>query len=76
MILNKKLDVKHYLGIYQLRKNMQDLGVVNPSKEIKIFTSELVERLTKLPMEEGIEIINHSFIDSKGNLILKIPQIE
>ena len=72
----KKLNVRHYLGIYQDRKRMQDQGVTNPSSEIKMFTSEIVEKLAKLALDEEISIENRSFFDSKGNLIAKIPSIE
>ncbi len=70
------LDVRHYLGIYQRRKKMQDKGVTNPSSEIKRFTREFVESLSKLPLGEEIKLKNHSFFDSKGNLIAKIPSIK
>jgi len=69
----KKLDVRHFLGIYQLRKKMQDDGITNPSEEVKKFTSEFVEKLSKLPLDEEIKIENHSFFDSSGKLISKIP---
>ena len=69
----KKLDVKHFLGIYQIRKRMQEDGITNPNEEVKKFTREFVEKLSKLPLDEEIKIENHSFFDSKGNLIAKIP---
>ena len=72
----KKLDVEHFLGIYQIRKRMQENGVTNPSDEIKKFTREFVEKLLNLPLDEEIKIENHSFFDSKGNLISKIPMNE
>ncbi len=72
----KKLDVKHFLGIYQIRQRMQEDGVTNPSSEIKDFTREFVEKLSKLPLDEEIKVENHSFFDSKGNLIATIPSTE
>jgi hypothetical protein len=72
----KKLDVRHFLGIYQLRKRMQDEGITNPSEEVKNFTREFVQILSNLQMDEEITIEHNSFIDSKGNLILRFPSIE
>lgn len=69
----EKLDVKHCLGIYQIRKRMQDDGITNPSLEIKRFTTEFVEKLSKMPLDEMVTIKESSFFDSKGNLISKIP---
>lgn len=63
----------HYLDIYLTRKEMQDKGVTNPSEEIKKFTNDFVDKLRALPQDEEIILDNHSFYDSKGNLILKIP---
>ena len=68
-----KLDVRHFLGIYQIRMRMQEEGVTNPSPEIKNFTREFVDKLSKLPLDEEIKIENYSFYDSKGNLIATIP---
>lgn len=48
----EKLDVKHFLHIYQIRMRMQEEGVTNPSSEIKKFTRDLVEKLRKLPLDE------------------------
>lgn len=69
----KKLDVKHFLDIYQTRKKMQEEGITNPSEEIKKFTKEFVEKLLNLPLDEEIKLKNNTFFDSKGNLILKMP---
>jgi hypothetical protein len=67
------LDVEHYLGIYSLRKSMQEEGITNPSEQIKKFTRDFVEKLESLPLKEKIEIRGYSFYDSKGNLIITIP---
>jgi hypothetical protein len=67
------LDVEHYLGVYSLRKKMQEDGVTNPSEQIKKFTRDFVEKLRSLPLKEEIVLKEHSFYDSKGYLIVKIP---
>ena len=67
------LDVKHFLKLYRTRKSMQDKGLTNPSDKIKSFTSEFVEKLSKMPLDEEIRLENHSFFDSKGNLIAEVP---
>ena len=38
----KNLDVQHYLDIYTVRKEMQELGITNPREEIKEFVKEFV----------------------------------
>ncbi len=72
----KKLDVQHFLEIYKLRKSMQDDGTTNPRPEVKRFTREFVEKLSKLPPTEEIILREASFYDAKGNLIAKFPKIE
>ncbi|MBB4805808.1 hypothetical protein HNP38_001080 [Chryseobacterium defluvii] len=69
----KELDVGHYLDIYTLRKEMQEEGITNPSKDIRKFTHEFVEKLENMPLNEKIILKNHSFFDSSGNLIIKFP---
>lgn len=69
----KGLSVGHYLDIYSTRKEMQEKGITNPSEQIKKFTNDLVEKLKTLPLDEEILLDDHSFYDSKGNLILKMP---
>ena len=69
----EKLNVRHFLSIYQLREKMQEAGVTNPSLGIRTFTRALVEKLLKMPLDEEVKIINRSFYDSKGNLIAEIP---
>lgn len=68
------LDVKHYLNIYQLRMNMQDVGVTNPSRGIKSFTRELVKKLSTMPLDEEITLEDHSFYDAQGKLIARISR--
>jgi hypothetical protein len=67
------LNVEHFLNIYSIRKNMQDEGITNPSKKIKEFTKDFVEKLSAMPLDEEIIIEGNSFLDSKRNLIIKIP---
>jgi len=63
------LDVKHYLGVYKTRLAMQNSGITNPTKEVKIWTKIIVDKLSLLPLDEKVEICENSFIDSKGNVI-------
>lgn len=69
----KNLNVEHFLNIYSVRKEMQDLGITNPSKKSIDFTNKIVEQLSKMPLEEEIILDNNSFYDSKMNLIIEIP---
>ena len=71
--MNEKLDVKHYLDIYIMRKEMQDEGITNPIEKIKIFTKNFVEILQNMPLDEEIILKDSAFLDSTGNLIIKIP---
>lgn len=52
---------------------MQDLDITNPPDEIKLFTKILVEKLSQLPLEEEIELLENSIIDSIGNIIITFP---
>lgn len=70
----KNLDVRHYLGIYTTRKEMQEEGITNPSEEVKKFTIDFVEKLKTYALDEEIILKKGgSFFDSKGNLIIKFP---
>ena len=70
----ERLDVKHYLDIYTMRKEMQEEGITNPSKEIKKFTKDFVEKLQNMPSNDEIILKDSSSLDSLGNLIIKIPE--
>lgn len=70
----KNLDVRHYLDIYSLRKEMQEIGLTNPSEEIKKFTKDFVEKLVNMDLDDEIILTDNSFLDSEGNLIIKIPE--
>ncbi len=67
------LDVKHYLGVYKTRMEMQNSGITNPSDEIKELTKTIVEKLSLIPLEEKIKLENGAMIDSKGNIIVTFP---
>ncbi|MCZ8215223.1 MAG: hypothetical protein O9262_03240 [Cyclobacteriaceae bacterium] len=70
----KGLSVGHYLDIYSTRKEMQEKGITNPSEQIKKFTNDFVEKLKALSLDEKIILNDHSFYDSKGDLIIKMPK--
>lgn len=69
----KKLDVEHYLGIYIIRKRMQEDGITNASENVKKFVRELVEKLETMPLDEEIILKESGFYDSKGSLLIKFP---
>ena len=70
----KNFDARHYLYIYTTRKKMQEIGITNPSEQIKKFTKDFVEKLQTYSLDEEIILKEDgSFFDSKGNLIMKIP---
>lgn len=68
-----ELDVRHYLRIYQTRLEMQEEGITNPSQEIKDITRTIVDKLSKLPLDEKIILDDHKMKDSKGNIIVELP---
>lgn len=70
----KRLNVEHYLRVYEGRKKMQESGITQPSNEIVKFTAKFVEILNNLPLEQELEIRDHSFYDSRGKLIATVPQ--
>ena len=69
----KELTVRQCLDLYTRRKDMQERGITNPSEQIKKFTREIVQKLKTLPLDEEIVLIDDSFFDSIGNLIIKLP---
>ncbi len=69
----KKGNVSHFLKLYKLRLEMQENGITNPPSEIKEFTKLLVEKLSKLSMEDNIKFVNNKIVDSNNNLIAEIP---
>ena len=68
----KNLDVQHYLDIYTVRKEMQELGITNPREEIKEFVKEFVDKLENLPLDMEIILEDNSFFNTDGFLIMKI----
>jgi hypothetical protein len=68
-----KLDVRHFLDIYETRKDMQERGITNPPEEVKKFVREFVEKLQTYSLDEEIILKDSSFYDNKGHLIMKIP---
>ena len=69
-----KLDVKHFLSIYQIRLRMQDDGVTNPTQEIKELTKTIIDKLSKLPLDEEITLDNYIMRDVRGNIIVEFPR--
>ena len=69
----KNLDVQHYLDIYTVRKEMQELGITNPREERKEFVKEFVDKLENLPLDMEIILEDNSFFNTDGFLIMKIP---
>ena len=69
----KNLDVQHYLDIYTVRKEMQELVITNPREEIKEFVKEFVDKLENLPLDMEIILEDNSFFNTDGFLIMKIP---
>jgi hypothetical protein len=67
--MRKKLDVQHFLGIYQIRKRCQDEGITNPSQEVKDTTKLIIERLSELQSDEEIKIVNQSLVRLNGEII-------
>lgn len=66
------LDVRHYLDIYTIRKEMYDSGITNSREEIKEFVKEFIDKLEKLPLDMEI-FLEDSFFDKDGLLIMEIP---
>ena len=65
--------VRHDLGIYTIRRKMQESGVTNPSDKIKEFTKTFVEKLEGFPLDDEIILRDNSFYDRSGQLISRIP---
>lgn len=69
--MKKYLDVEHYLGIYKLRLKMFEEGIINPTDEGKEIIRTIIEKLSKMPLEEQIILDNHKMKDTKGNIIIE-----
>lgn len=68
------LDVKHFLGIYQIRLRMQKEGITNPPQEIKELTQTIVDKLSLLPLDEEVTLNDHILKDARGNVIVEFPR--
>jgi hypothetical protein len=68
------LDVEHYLNIYKLRLRMAEDGTTNPSDEIKELMRTIVDKLSKLPLDEKITLDDHKMKDVRGNVIVEFPK--
>lgn len=68
-----KFDVRHYLDIYQMRKEMQEQGITKPSEDYIKFANDLVEKLQKMPLDKKIVLKDNGFYDIDDNLIMKFP---
>ena len=66
------LTVEHFLGVYQIRKHLQESGISNPNDEIKEFTRDFVEKLSEMPLNDLVSIKGNSFYDARGNIIATI----
>lgn len=64
-------DVKSLLDIMRLRSAMQKSGIINPSNEVRIGTSLLVEKLSTLGLSELIEVEILSSAPVRAKYILK-----
>jgi hypothetical protein len=69
-----KLDVGHFLGIYQIRLRMQKDGTTNPTQNIKELTQTIVDKLSELPLDEEVTLENHILKDARGNVIVEFPR--
>ncbi len=69
----KKLDVAHFLGIYQLRLRMHEDRSTNSNEEVKAFMRDFVDTLSKMPLDEEVKILGKSFVDSKGAILATLP---
>ncbi|MEP3387073.1 MAG: hypothetical protein ABJO02_02740 [Reichenbachiella sp.] len=67
------LDVKHFLDVYRNRMKMQEAGITQPTDEVKKITRDIVEKLSAMPIDELIEIMDNSLVDSKGNVVAALP---
>ena len=69
-----ELNVEHFLGIYQIRLRMQNDGTTSPTQEVKELTQTIVDKLSKLPLDEEITLENYIMRDARGNIIVEFPK--
>jgi len=75
------LDVKHFLNIYKIRKRLHEEGITNPLPEIKIFITELINRLSSRDPDKLVNLVRNenaiSELRSKsGEVIIIFPDFE
>lgn len=54
----------------------QEQPTLLPRVKSSLMINDLIEKLSQFPLDEEITIKDRRFLDSKGNLIIKIPTIE
>jgi len=73
------LDVKHYLGIYKLRKEMMEKGITNPLPEAKKVVNEIVSKLSKMSLDEKLDLQfkdgKYIMLDSNEKIIVTFPNL-
>ena len=74
------LNVDHYLNVYKVRKEMMEDGITNPLPEGRKLINEIVSKLSKMPLNEVIELKRKDgklvMLDSKGNILVTVPSID
>lgn len=65
------LDAEHYLNIYKIRLRMLEEGVSNPTVEGQKIIKTIVDKLSKLPLNEKIILEEGKMKDSNGNVIVE-----
>ena len=68
------LNVQHYLRIYETRLKMSQEGIINPTEEAREVIRVIVDKLSKLPLDEKIILDDHKMKDSRGNIIVEFPK--
>ncbi len=68
------LDAEHYLNIYKVRLRMAKEGIANPTNEFKELMQTIVDKLSKLPLNEKITLDGNKMKDAKGNIIAEFPK--
>ena len=53
---------------------MFESGRSNPSNEAKRFILEVVEKLSKMPLDESISVNDGSLLDAQGNVIARLDR--
>lgn len=72
--MKRYLNVEHYLNIYMLRLKMAEDGTTNPNDEVKALMQTIIDKLSKLPLEEEIILDDNKMKDISGNIIVELPK--